>query len=612
MTSNTIATTSNGATDSRTTTVDTDGNCTHHPTIKLRRFQKSTNTWKSIIKSCPLCSVRGTTPPRRSGRSTRINSNRSNRRSTGQLSRSETELSNSIRSTLSSSSYQSSSVRSIPIVADGDRDNNDSDDELNKTQSVDEDENDSLSPLEYSTHHLPPLCKQISTLSIGTSCDATVASTCSATSSQQSIFGVINSGTMGGYVGGDNNNEDQEQRMISPLDSSPSMMMQHCQPCSGSPVPPPPPLMTKSSRGGGVTTQAQGAHPQTSYSTPPPPPRGRKMYTSKSYSSGGLRSEQTSQHNLSNQQQVVSKTKKSVVCGQTYTNPITNQVGSYTGQLHPVTQVPHGIGSLRYTHCNGNSGIDEGEWYEGILVDRAPPPSPSVPSKKNAEQVSSRVRRYSSFISSRIEDSKNTSTARSSHRRSSAPTIQEHLNMPRLEYNNKDVSMDDGGSWCQPCVDDSVTSPPPAPAARSSNHSPSNNNSSVGGFGMDSSFICSPCSPPPSYSTSNKSRERLYQNSTGYSQQDSARKYSSSSNKVVEVSLPLNFEQQRVHSQDHFNQDDDDDYQGCETDHDGEESDDNSLGTYNSRASSNISRRSVKSHGGGSTRSGTYSARESK
>lgn len=62
--------------------------------------------------------------------------------------------------------------------------------------------------------------------------------------------------------------------------------------------------------------------------------------------------------------------KKSITCGLRYTNPDTNQRGSYTGQLHPVSQLPHGIGALRYR----DGTVVDGEWRDGKLVVEAPRP----------------------------------------------------------------------------------------------------------------------------------------------------------------------------------------------------------------------------------------------
>ena len=55
--------------------------------------------------------------------------------------------------------------------------------------------------------------------------------------------------------------------------------------------------------------------------------------------------------------------KKSVVCGMFYVCPDTNRPGSYTGQLHPETQSPHGIGPWRYR----DGSLSEGEWCDGRL-----------------------------------------------------------------------------------------------------------------------------------------------------------------------------------------------------------------------------------------------------
>jgi len=57
-------------------------------------------------------------------------------------------------------------------------------------------------------------------------------------------------------------------------------------------------------------------------------------------------------------------TRRRVACGMSYLCPETNCIGSYTGQLHPVKQIPHGIGCLRY-----NDGTRAGgEWFNGSLL----------------------------------------------------------------------------------------------------------------------------------------------------------------------------------------------------------------------------------------------------
>ena len=56
--------------------------------------------------------------------------------------------------------------------------------------------------------------------------------------------------------------------------------------------------------------------------------------------------------------------KKSVVCGMRYLCPDRNRLGSYTGQLHPETQVPHGVGCLRYR----DGSLADGDWSHGRLI----------------------------------------------------------------------------------------------------------------------------------------------------------------------------------------------------------------------------------------------------
>jgi len=53
-----------------------------------------------------------------------------------------------------------------------------------------------------------------------------------------------------------------------------------------------------------------------------------------------------------------------VVCGYQYTNPVTNERGSYTGQLHPVSRLPHGCGTFRYADGSLGNGI----WRHGKLI----------------------------------------------------------------------------------------------------------------------------------------------------------------------------------------------------------------------------------------------------
>ena len=53
-----------------------------------------------------------------------------------------------------------------------------------------------------------------------------------------------------------------------------------------------------------------------------------------------------------------------VVCGYQYTNPVTNERGSYTGQLHPVSRLPHGCGTFRYA----DGSLGDGIWRHGKLL----------------------------------------------------------------------------------------------------------------------------------------------------------------------------------------------------------------------------------------------------
>lgn len=56
--------------------------------------------------------------------------------------------------------------------------------------------------------------------------------------------------------------------------------------------------------------------------------------------------------------------RKRVACGMSYLCPESNCIGSYTGQLHPVKQIPHGIGCLRYNDGSRAGG----EWFNGKLL----------------------------------------------------------------------------------------------------------------------------------------------------------------------------------------------------------------------------------------------------
>jgi hypothetical protein len=53
-----------------------------------------------------------------------------------------------------------------------------------------------------------------------------------------------------------------------------------------------------------------------------------------------------------------------VVCGYQYTNPVTKERGSYTGQLHPVSRLPHGCGTFRYA----DGSLGDGIWRHGKLL----------------------------------------------------------------------------------------------------------------------------------------------------------------------------------------------------------------------------------------------------
>mmetsp|Transcript_31046 Transcript_31046/g.65533 ORF Transcript_31046/g.65533 Transcript_31046/m.65533 type:complete len:222 (-) Transcript_31046:1315-1980(-) len=183
--------------------MDANGNCIHHAAIKIQR-QTASGSWKSLLSSCPLCSVRGTTPPRRTSTIGRVVGNVGRRSSSGRdgttlyRSGSSSGTDNDTMNELRRLSSSHSSSRSIVGDRVGDHGhgvgdvNVDGDDQGN-----DHCDNDYLSPLQshkvcVSTHDIsmqPPLCKQISALSISSSTDrtdATVASSCSASSSQHS------------------------------------------------------------------------------------------------------------------------------------------------------------------------------------------------------------------------------------------------------------------------------------------------------------------------------------------------------------------------------------------------------------------------------------------
>ena len=53
-----------------------------------------------------------------------------------------------------------------------------------------------------------------------------------------------------------------------------------------------------------------------------------------------------------------------MVCGYQCTNPVTNERGSYTGQLHTVSRLPHGYGTFRYA----DGSLGEGKWRHGKLI----------------------------------------------------------------------------------------------------------------------------------------------------------------------------------------------------------------------------------------------------
>jgi len=575
-------------------TIDTNGNCTHHPIIKLRRYNKTTQQWKTILKTCPLCSVRGTTPPRRGERRRRRDILGSTVVSDTDISSCDDKEKDTRRPTLDHNSSIispnsaphsiSTSIHSDVLPLPTDKNNQD---ELNLTQykPVEEDNNDILSPLESELS----LCKQTSNLSVTDTCDVTVASTCSGSTTSfqgSSSMGIWRydsielSGSGSSYRSAGNDGRDVQQQIISPL-SMPSAV---CQPCSDIPPPPIAPPKNESVRRG---SRVRAANNSMHSNPPPPPPRTRNSYrrsstgtTSFSQNPRGSISTDTpplSPRRSSYPSQLCQSTLKGggevVVCGMSYTNPTTNQKGSYTGQVilkDLGVQIPHGIGTLKY--INVNLGKVEGQWLDGTLVDsveqgcegiRRPVPPPPPPK--------SRPRAHST----------------------------QDFNMSSLTASSSS-GMDDNNSWCQPC-DDSASSTPPSPPS----YSPRSSHS-----GSQELQFCSPCSPSP------------------HSEQtvplDRGGKPRVSLSPRVEVALPLHFKQKKK-SQDLFSsfltQEQEEDDVGASS----SEESDNSLRTYQTRSSRGSSKRSssyplspdasyrsARSTGTSRSKRSSYSARESK
>ena len=576
-----------------TPTIDVNGNCTHHPIIKLRRYNKSTQQWKTILKTCPLCSVRGTTPPRRCARrrrsdklgSTEISDTMS---SCDKDKDAKIQHRSSIISPKSTSISQSVSVRS-DVLPPHDKNNQD---KLNFTQYKPVEEDDSLSPLESELS----LCKQTSNLSITDTCDVTEASTCSGSTtsfhgSSSSSMGIwrydsIESSGSGGSSRslGDEGKDLQQEIVVSPLGMPNASVV--CQPCN---IPPPPiaPPKTESVRRGRARAANNSMH-----SIPPPPPRtARNSYRrSSTGTSSSSSSSQNRRGSINTDTPPLSPRRSSypsqlrqsslkgggevVVCGMSYTNPTTNQKGSYTGQVifKGGVQVPHGIGTLKYT--NVNLGKVEGQWLDGALVDsveqgreRSRRPFPPPPPKSRGAPPS-------------------------------AHSTQD-FNMPSLTASSNS-GMNDNSSWCQPC-DDSTSSTPPSPPS----YSPRSSHT-----GSQELQFCSPCSPSPQV-------EQTVPLERGGKPRVSL-------SPRVEVALPLHFKQQKK-PRDLFSsyltqeQEEEDDVGASSS-----EESDNSLRTYQTRSSKgskrsgsyplspDVSYRSARSTGTSRSKRSSYSARESK
>ena len=538
--------------------IDTNGNCIHHPIIKLRRYNKTTQQWKTILKTCPLCSVRGTTPPRRGAR-------RRRRDKLGSTAISDTAISSCDdkerdtkiqHSTSIPNSTSTQSVHSDVLPPPHDKNNQD---ELNLTQykPAEEDNNDSLSPLESELS----LCKQTSNLSVTDTCDVTVASTCSGstTSFQGSSMGIwrydsIESSGSGSSRSVGDEGKYLQQQIVSPLGMPNASVV--CQPCSAIPPPPIAPPKNESVRRG---SRVRASNNSMHSNPPPPPPRTRNSYrrssTGNSTSSQNLLgsfntdtpplSPRRSSYPSQLRQSPLKGGGEVVVCGMFYTNPTTKQMGSYTGQVFCKggIQVPHGIGTLKYT--NTNLGKAEGQWLDGILVDsveggregirRSIPPPP--PKSRGAPP--------------------------------SASLVSQEINLSSLTASSSS-GMDDNNSWCQPCDDSISSSTPPSPPSYSPRSSLND------GSSHDLQF-CSPCSPSPK---------------VDQHPQDRGGKQRVSLSPRVEVALPLHFKQQKK-SQDlsssylTHSQEDDDDVGASSS-----EESDNSLKTYQTRSSKGSSKRS--------------------
>ena len=553
---------------------DTNGNCTRHPIIKLRRYNKTSQEWKTILKTCPLCSVRGTTPPRRGERRRRRDTLESTAVSDS-ISSSDDKEKDTTRPTSSSIPNSAphskfSSIRSYVLSLPNDT-NNQVEQNLTQHNAIEEDNNDSLSPLESELS----LCKQTSNLSVTDTCDVTEASTCSGstTSFQGSSMGIWRYDSIESSGSGSRNEgREVQQQIISPLSMPSSNVV--CQPCNN--IPPPPTAQPKNES---VRRDRVRADNTSMHSNPPPPPPPRSARNSYRRSSTGTSSSsQNPRGSISNTTPPLSPRRSSypsqlrqsslkgggdvVVCGMSYTCPTTNLRGSYTGQVfwNDGAQVPHGIGTLKYT--NTNLGKCEGQWLDGILVD-------------SVEERREGIRRHST----------------------------QELNMSNLTASSSS-GMDDNSSWCQPC-DNSSSSTPPSPPSYSPRSS-----FTGGGSSQDLQF-CSPCSPSPEV-------EQVPQNRVS--------KQRVSLSPRVEIALPLHFKQQKK-SQDLSSsyltrEQEEDDEVGASS----SEESDNSLRTYQTRSSKG-SRRSCSyplspdasyrsNRSSGTSRSKrslrSYSARESK
>jgi len=479
----------------------------------------------------------------------------------------------------------SSSIRSdvLPLPTDT---NNQVELNLSQHNSIEDDNNDLLSPLESELS----LCKQTSNLSVTDTCDITEASTCSGSmssfhGSSSSSMGIWRYDSIESSGSGNSSRSvgDEGKDLQQPL-SMPRSSQVVCQPCSNIPPPPIAPPKTESVRRGRVRAANNSMHSNPPPPPPPPPPRARNSY--RRSSTGNSTSSQNllgsfntdtpplSPRRSSYPSQLCQSTLKGggevVVCGMSYTNPTTNQRGYYTGQVFCKggIQIPHGIGTLKYT--NINLGKAEGQWLDGVLVDnvvegrggirRSVPPPPPPKS-----------------------------------RRLSAHSAQEQ-NMSSLTASSSN-SMDDNNAWCQPC-DDSTSSTPPSPPS----YSPRSSHT-----GSQDLQFCSPCSPSPKVDQLPQDR--------GSKQRISPR---------VEVALPLHFQQQKQ-SQDlsssYLTQEQEDkDEVGASS----SEESDNSLRTYQTRSSKGSRRsgsyplspdasyRSARSTGTSRSKRSSYSAKESK